>query len=111
MQRLQGSFLLSLNQQTRELDQTECIVRFPAAPELAEFFIYHLLVKAAPTLQALYADALKATKEHKRAVVGAVCLFAMRWKCVLAGQLTHPGFADVLPQSAELAATSRTQAV
>lgn len=29
--RLQGSFLLSLNQQTRELDQTECIVRFPAA--------------------------------------------------------------------------------
>eukprot|EP00892_Ulva_mutabilis_P006619 jgi/Ulvmu1/4329/UM002_0052.1 len=40
---IMGSFMLSLNQQTRELDQTECI--------------------------ALYADALKATKEYKRAVM------------------------------------------
>lgn len=34
-------------------------------------------MKVVPAVQALYADALKATKEHKRAVVGTVHMYVM----------------------------------
>lgn len=78
----------------------------PCCPLNLTTFHILLLVKAFPIVQALYADALKATKEHKRAVVGAAYSCVMQLNSVLAGQLNHPSVADVLSKSTKLEAAS-----